>query len=197
MRIFKMTMLNYEDIPKNIVSILEDIKRLHPGCPCVLAGGALRDLVTDKPINDLDIFIYDPKDTRKCINVGILKLKPVINNCYVPPDERKGRISRAYKSNRSATEKVYKGYEVNLVYMPEHFTAEDLIADFDFGICQIAFDGSNVIYTDAFESDIKNQTLTVISNSHTRKKHTKKMQKKFPEYTLIDDYEKLYKLTGV
>lgn len=51
-------------VPEAIIEVLSNVKsKLPSDATCVLAGGALRDLVTDRPISDYDIFIHhsDPQ----------------------------------------------------------------------------------------------------------------------------------------
>ena len=171
------------DVPNKIKNILADIQNNLRGKGfAVLAGGALRDLVCGKTINDLDIFIRCEELNSHEI-VSIFGAQPVRKNLeFIGYLEERGETSRISRSYITYSQ----GYEVNLVFMPKDFTVMSLIEDFDFGICQIAFDGNELYYTSEFEKDINNKTLTVINGNHTREVHTKKMKVKFPDHTLIE-----------
>ena len=60
---------------------------------------------------------------------------------------------------------------------------DDLISKFDFGLCQIAYDGEQITYTNAFIKDFMNRTMTLThANKYDRsieryKEWTKKKYK--------------------
>lgn len=66
-----------------------------------------------------------------------------------------------------------------------------MIKHFDFGICQIGFDGADLHSTPAYEQDVKKKTITLQKDNGTSAQHLQRIVKKYPDYKLCSDSEHL------
>jgi hypothetical protein len=133
----------------------EALNTLHlAGIPAVLAGGAMRDLYCGKPFKDVDIFTLGFDDTTAT------------------------KIMKAFTGNwefKSYT-RFSRGYDIDFVLQPilkrktdlpieiigtSAKSVNELLDDFDYGLCQIAWTGERVFYTQRFLTDFLNGTFTL------------------------------------
>ena len=66
-----------------------------------------------------------------------------------------------------------------------------MIKHFDFGICQIAFDGADLHSTAAYQQDIKKKTITLQKENGTAAQHLQRIVKKYPDFKLCADSERV------
>lgn len=66
-----------------------------------------------------------------------------------------------------------------------------MIKYFDFGLCQIAFDGADLHSTAAYQQDIKKKTITLQKDNGTSADHLKRIVKKYPDHKLCSDSERI------
>lgn len=66
-----------------------------------------------------------------------------------------------------------------------------MIKHFDFGICQIAFDGADLHSTAAYQQDVKKKTITLQKDNGTSAQHLQRIVKKYPDYKLCADSERI------
>jgi len=118
-----------------------------------VGGGAIRDILLDRPIRDIDIFVGIGTSS------GVKELL-----------ERKGcEATRAvtaeyFVSDPRVVEAVeYSGwdYPINLISMTTDITMEENIERFDFGICRVAFDGFTTLIPASFELDAAARHFTL------------------------------------
>jgi hypothetical protein len=164
-------------IPDSWCELLKQLQEQNP--TTVLAGGAIRDLYCGRtPVNDLDFFANDEK--------GI----PVFSQFY-----------------SDVTEKDYEGMEFvdaiiwypkasplpcNIICGSGYDSTMQLLESFDFGICQIAFDGLNIIKTWAFDWDFKHAVMTLrLTERHQGRRDLslarfERWQSKYPDFSLVE-----------
>lgn len=130
-----------------------------------IVGGFYRDLLTNRPWRDVDVFI--PGD----IPVG------------------EGAEELEYDLSKN-DEFEYDGIKVNIITLQGRHTLESLLLRCDVGICQVGayLDRPNEVYaTQEFVDDLANKTLTV--TRRTRWNHLERVQAKFPEHATIDHFQ--------
>ncbi len=66
-----------------------------------------------------------------------------------------------------------------------------MIKHFDFGICQIAFDGADLHSTAAYQQDVKKKTITLQKENGTSAQHLQRIVKKYPDFKLCADSERV------
>ena len=156
--------------------------------PCVLAGGAVRDVLlnrTDK-INDLDVWIHAPdlitvrERAERSGFFGTLKRR--IGNAHAHLGRNGAIIAIDYFD--------LDGQEINLIYMKEPTPLLDLLNDFDFGINQAGicpYRGLKVTGEFLYAKDYKVLKVTRKDDSERSAQRLLKMREKFPEWAVEDD----------
>lgn len=158
----------------------------------ILAGGAVRDVILDKPIGDIDIFFFSALEfqtAKRHFNGarGIVQTK-------VSNDESYGE--RDWESHKYSD--VSTGVEYNIIYNPKVGNTAQLLDTFDVGLCKIYFDIDKGVYKHPhFIEDMVNKTLTFRPNTGAKATeagisvvwHIPKLIKKFPDYEVKIKYE--------
>lgn len=133
----------------------QDVHNLQAqGIRAVLAGGAMRDLYCGRQPKDIDIFILG--DNGRHINDIMLTLGGSWES------KTYNQFSRGYKIDYVIERTDFTPIQVIGVGVE---TTEDLIKEFDYGLCQIAYDGTHIVHTAAFRRDFQDGTLT-LTNVH-------------------------------
>lgn len=118
----------------------------------IIAGGCLRDLILNKPINDIDVFFEDRKSfesAQRCI-VGNVE-----NECL-----HEGRRSNKYKVRQVGVHKrLHKPFEIDLIHCNFEGSPAKLISTFDFTICQFALKEGFIYYPTCALSDLIQRNL--------------------------------------
>jgi hypothetical protein len=150
-----------EDIPQSWRDLLAAIRAVAPSA--VLAGGALRDRDNGRPVKDLDIFVEgegsdDLMDVReKLIERGFECSFPNSDEMYpIAQGEVVGFFDVSHPTLRPA------GAAANVQLIVVRWSTEDIMSRFDFGICQIAFDGTAVERTAHYLQDQEERTFTIV-----------------------------------
>jgi hypothetical protein len=160
----------------NITSIFRKIQKEFPDA--LLAGGAVRDLVLNRPIKDGDIFIGG-NPNKSIFHKKIFDKTHWIQNPTrfwrdLLEDEtwrvyvQTGTYSKLDDISIDLVVKLFNPYLASI----SNFDSFDIvfllksaksyfIEDFDFNICKAAYDGSNYLYTYGFLKDISNKTITL------------------------------------
>lgn len=139
-------------IPNSWQQILEQIQRITPDA--VIAGGALRDLDNGVDVKDLDIFIQARSNTEAHYLIAHLErigIKIVCDTCKnYPEDKNLEVVLVAY------TEEAVEGTPVQLIFT--NWDIHNLVDRFDYGICQIAYDGKEYrVHPNYSEDKLKKQ----------------------------------------
>ena len=82
--------MDHSIIPQEWKKFLATVQQFFPSA--IIAGGALRDLITEKPIKDVDIFIHDPELQSDIRDSGLLeKLADALGIMLIGEDEKTDR----------------------------------------------------------------------------------------------------------
>ena len=151
-----------------------------------LVGGAPRDTLLGNPINDLDVFTINPT-----MMAGIKNVKEVHDSSGFGWTD----ISKLAKDHngRSIGSMTQKGMKIDIKCLNEDTGSlwkSDVLNEFYMGICQVGWSPeAGWQWTEAFERDVKDKTLTIglsINWDGFNTRHLRKMQRKFPDYKVID-----------
>lgn len=152
-----------DDVPMVWRNMLSHIQQ--QDSKAILAGGAMRDLWCGKIHKDLDFF------TTRIINVPF---DTEWRGGYKEQARRKETSTArdAYKGAKyilNVDTMVWHGLDINIIYCAAPCNTLDLISSFDFGICQIAYDGKQIITTEAFHHDVSYQMFTMVHGKRYEK----------------------------
>lgn len=158
-----------------ILNVFADVAKLTSFA--TIAGGYLRDSYYRVPHKDIDIFTSSDLDVEK--------LKKTFSGWTVEElDSDEDEKYDAMSSEFSVVNLTHPNYDpIQIMRSDTYNSVSSVLEKFDFGFCQIAFDGCNVLVTDAFWSDAANNTATFVLNgkrsSYT--KHEERLRAKYPD----------------
>ncbi len=163
-------------IPDDWVTLLKQLQEKDPSA--VLAGGAIRDIYcARKPVHDLDFFV------KAGTNAGFSQFRAQGSQTdYQGMTYVEG--IQWYPSALPLPCNVITGSGYDSVYQ--------LLETFDYGLCQIAFDGMDIIRTGRFDWDYKHgvMTLRLTARQGDRRDLSlarfERWREKYPEFTLIE-----------
>lgn len=143
------------DIPGKWIELLADLKKLSKSA--VIAGGAIRDKYIGQPHKDLDFFttVFPQWGLLEKSSFDYEGMKYVVGVASLKLD----------------------GIDINLIMLEQDIEPMALIDSFDFGLCQIAFDGEKIIRSKAFEWDMKYGVMTM--------RHTDRYQRSIKRWCRI------------
>jgi len=170
----------------------------------VIAGGAVRDLLFNRPFKDIDIFMQTKKSipisrSAKYIEYELPnKLGFGPNDFYDPnlePEEANEPQLRSgpsrYGESRPIRTLWYRGDKYELINI-ESPVQEFIMTQFDVNLNKVWHNGEKSVRTQLFASDFANKTLTVDPthwNSENFERVTMKrvpiLQKKFPDFKVV------------
>ena len=146
-----------------------------------IAGGFLRDHLFDRPVKDVDVYVY--KWTASPSEVEMMEMR------------RKSKIfiksSEYAYSNIPGIKNVYtiKNTRINLIVGSKEILKE-VVRKFDIGLCRIAYNvkADELIKFAAFEWDRDHKTLTYYSHLDPTKsgEHLERVAKKYPDYKIVE-----------
>jgi len=169
-------------VPDAWKKLLHVIQRRFPQAQ--IAGGALRDLWHGKPIKDVDIFIPVEECDDNLYEDLILILDPyaekVASSIYGQSQE--GEPQPGFRHIHVIWRLNLDGVIYEIIFIEDR--GEDLISVFDLSLAQIAYDGSSVRTTAAFNQTIFDKVIRVmnINRADRGAKRLERVLSKYPEY---------------
>ena len=180
--------MDHSIIPTPWKKFLSELQTLYPSA--IIAGGALRDIICDNLVKDIDIYIRDdegadinkiaalygvevvagdkPPENRDYIilkqDFKAIKAGASVKYTKVDPtyihQEPNGQHSLLQSFITLIYDLKYNGELYNLMFI-EANPSEFVETDFDFGICKVHFDGHSLVVSDEFWYDYENKQLTI------------------------------------
>ena len=177
------------------------------GAEAIIAGGALRDLYNERPVKDVDIFLYNTGSTRKnrqflkkCFKEAGIDIEPqsvTIRGEYFDKTVQKDLV---LKRSQDKGENWYiksqnSGTLYNIVFLdppPQHLRGlySFLLTSWyfkntDIGLCQIVYDGKtgHALTSAAYRKDVTDHTLTALNPENLSVDHAKRVMDKYPDFT--------------
>ena len=167
------------DVPKRWQSYLQTIKLFSPSA--VIAGGALRDLETGREPKDIDVFLPPLSQEDRNVLTHMLEYRYGLEVMHV--DETTTTYEKATLANVILFKDPDGGPDLNLIEM-KFDSPEGLLMTFDFGICQVAYDGADIITTRHFLSDVENKTFTQLKMGERTQRRWHRLSQRYPDYEL-------------
>ena len=119
-----------------------------------IAGGAVRDTILKKPIQDIDVFMKDEH-----VEEAAALLRSACS--FVKVGGWKQYQAFSDLTRMAKFEKADETIPICIIGLPDFASPEDNIAHFDFGVCMCAYDGKQTIRTAEFDQDAKAHTFTL------------------------------------
>ncbi len=128
------------EIPEQWCEALRQVQEVDRNA--IIAGGALRDLCTGHEVKDVDVFTT---------------AQPIWD---IPNPESSDKDYEGMQYVQAIISYDAQPYPFNVIIIkPTDWV--DLLRSFDFGICQIGFDGKQLLKTQEFLWDVKNTLFTM------------------------------------
>jgi len=164
-------------------------------CSIVFAGGCVRDILCQKPVKDLDLFIQVPADwTTETVEAIELMDECVgaLNKYFYESGVSKSNLV-VEGNTRSGGAKVYHVWAWSHTFadlpMDLIFVNDDphtyVKTEFDFGICQAWYGYGGLHTTSAYRTDYLNKTITFIGDPTMKEfcaNHAMRLAAKFPNW---------------
>lgn len=144
----------------------------------IIAGGCVRDYVCGLPIKDIDVFCSRQfSDAVEQIDGVSKDLICAYQN--IPDVDCVWNMAPLSGGTKP----------VQIIAMEGEMTPIERIGTFDWGICQIWYDGE-IKYTDHFLNDFHNKTMTLVycENQHEWDRsmaRAERLREKFTDYTIV------------
>lgn len=176
--------LDRQTLPPHWITVLDQIQKAEPGA--IIAGGALRDFDMGIPSKDLDIFVpYE---------VNMKAVKAEVANLYSLWDD-----GQEYFFQDHAPFQVFKAMpdefqglpKLEIIRCVEGINPHDRWPEFDFGACQISFDGHQMRATAQYlkDTDAHEFTLTradTVEALHRSIKRVRRWQaREYADWSLV------------
>lgn len=171
---------------KELDSVLEAVKECG-ATDCMVAGGAIRDMLLGKPIKDIDVFYYGVLDDAKTKKYFKLADKHL---------EDQKVINEYYKEEKSSWEiyadDVYMDtieFPIQLIHVKteKDYGLPGHIHTFGCNLSKALFNG-HLCLSDGFLEDVWLKQLTFTDQLRTGN-YKEKMMAKYPDYAVVDPYE--------
>lgn len=142
-------------IPERWKALLSHIQRYAPGA--IIGGGLLRDLDNGRQPKDVDIFIPAGTDMDEVRDIVVRTHPRCLYNIGAEYHECDETITDTFQYATEDDDDL----PVGLIVVASSITPAERFKRFDFGLCQIIFNGERVIKTADYHCDKLNQTLTL------------------------------------
>lgn len=177
--------MNFPQVPMAWLIAMSKVSAV-TGMPCILSGGALRDLVLGRPVKDLDISLPYSEEVFKDALDGF---------SHYPKSQHIAAGAAGYIDGMCECKAVL-GFDLpgipplNLVFLRDDIpmSALEVAGRNDFGICQIACNSNGHIeVTEAFLKDADNKTFTVTRPDDGDRclRRFERLSEKYPGYVFV------------
>lgn len=159
----------------------------------VLAGGIVRDTIFGKDPKDIDIFVSQEDFDENKVKIALFEHE--VSECdfsgyaEIPDVQRVFNISRKYASITEMV-KLHCDLPAQIIVMQPGMSPLKRIETFDFGFCQVAYDGEKILFTDHFSKDYLDKTISLVycENQHEWERSMirfARISQKYPEFRLV------------
>lgn len=136
-------------------AILATLREIAPAAH--IAGGAVRDSILQKSIQDIDVFM-----SEEHVEQAAARLRFACSYVKVGEWKQYLGLSDPAMTCVAKFEKADEALPICIIGLrPEFARPEANIARFDFGICMAAFDGQHTIRTPQFDQDVEAHAFTL------------------------------------
>lgn len=140
-------------VPHEWWGVLSTVQRSSRGA--FLAGGALRDLRTRRPVKDVDIFV-NPDVNQDLLDTSLMfkgYRKTTIAHAEYFSDDESLQLATVYEKDGELP--------INIIQLSRPMSLREGLERLDWGFCQIGTEGGDIIATEAHEKDIRQSTMTL------------------------------------
>ncbi|QFS87614.1 MULTISPECIES: hypothetical protein [unclassified Marinobacter] len=147
--------------------------------PVFIAGGVLRDLIHKLPPKDIDLWVYVEEVRQDAA------MKALVELFGEPKMEMSTGSTLGNERNIAYIVEFDTPVPVQVIFLSRNMGLDELMEDFDFGLCQVGSNDGNIYATEAFKNDFENKTLTYMRHGETESRiagRLARLQEKYPEH---------------
>lgn len=167
--------------PDPILAIVQEVA----DADAVIAGGFVRDTILHRDPKDVDIWYHSGVPAEDLIDTILCRRADAFLVQYEPSyDGVEKRVESVIKITDGG-----KNYDLIAVDAPIGYRASDLLNRFDIGLCMVAYNNREILFSPKFHDDRWGRVLTVYTDNlsdhdlrATLTNHLKRMRQKFPGY---------------
>lgn len=185
------------------ISFIQDkvalLRKFYPGHEIVCAGGAVRDILCNKPVKDLDFFLEGDASTLfRHSNLYSELCQELNHGCHtrdhVVLDMNKVSSNTKYGGYGSSELFVvefpcgWRNYPIQLVFLPEGNVRKEVFEKFDFGLTRVYCDERGVRAHPTFYHDQLNRRLTYYGSGWgcTSPERIARLREKYSDYRFVN-----------
>lgn len=177
-------------IPDMWKAVLKEVQQVFPDA--VIGGGCLRDLYFNKEPKDIDIFISNSTNDQiskylcECDEITVARDMPSYNGLS------NSDVTRVI----TCTWKNLKADDLPVELIAVSVDKDAILNRFDYGICQITYDGDKIHYTSRFIIDSRCKCFTLVRCDNQDQfnrsfKRWERLSERYPEFIFnVGEYGK-------
>lgn len=170
-------------IPNEWQGVLKSIREVFPSA--VIAGGALRDLFNERPIKDVDIFVPVIYDKEGSLDHLYEKVWDLFAGENITLDQNSVYGIKTTEEDDRDLYAIFRlirkdwSYDIILCDL-----GASKVENFDINLCQIAYDGKELITTRAYWNAVQDKTLRVMNVNRTdrNKARLERLHQKYQDF---------------
>ena len=173
------------EIPEDVQAFIDEVVSKSEGCKIYIAGGYIRDLYLGMEPKDVDVFIIPQPGARA------QPWTPVkgYTNYHKMAGEIPDMQDRGVHSVKGVWYSKMSTSDVQFIQYERHMSIEELAADMDMNICQIAWcpETGKLVPTVDFMDGHKEGFIECLHDYdiHRQFSRYERMEAKFPDYTTV------------
>ena len=185
------------ELQPKLIQGLEAVKELeqyYDKISFVIAGGAVRDQIMGKPINDIDIYCNLLMKSKAVQKTFLQVLDTMFSGKWIGTPTT--TFDSKYNKFHVTSVELIGGPKLEFISIDPKDTIASIIDRFDIGLCQASIYKEKLWTSDEFQRDKENKTLTVYPNRLSSSQicrcftyHLPKLILKYPEHEVRVSYE--------
>jgi hypothetical protein len=164
---------------------------------CIIAGGAVRDIIHNKPLKDIDIWV--DHESYKSSTLSVNLWKKIMRIPMDTPSWAFAGFDGVFRCKlfsygvTNGVQAVYEsdlqwnGYPIQIIAHSNACEPQKLLDTFDLDICKIALYQGRIVSTPEYHRDVFNKTITQRPspmNQRLNDDHLSRVAAKFPGWRL-------------
>lgn len=184
-------MITTQDIPVEWRDLLYQVQTVDP--KAIIGGGCLRDLDRERQLNELagtPVHIT-PKDIDVFVHDQLYEIRHVLTATYGRFESETVTAEESAAADTTVAEQQHWNIprlpQINILRCDFAILPIERFARFDYGLCQVIFDGQRLMFTDAYMTDREDKTFTLLryTNGFAHKNSLERFERfqSRPEYS--------------
>lgn len=182
-----MNINEYPAIPQDWCDALATIQTHFP--EAVIAGGALRDHLTGRPVKDVDVFISSSHMTQNevaCVLAFLFQREVIV----IIGEGAADYVACLSEISFTLETTTALGMPLQIIAMTGEITLDRMVERIDFGICRVGFDGKTLFRHTDFFLDAMAHQFTLRTNTDPARyprsvARYERLQAKFPGWPMV------------